>query len=59
MKLNLKSEPNIKAWVYRGLIGPAGIVDGIIYTLTVGTVIAGLALATSKSLAKARIQTEK
>lgn len=56
IRLNLRKEPNVKAWLWRGLVGPASILDGIVSTVTVGTVSTGLALATSKALALSRMK---
>jgi hypothetical protein len=54
-KVNLKPEPSAKAWFLRALMGPAQIIDGVLSTVTFGTVSIGAALEVSRRLARARI----
>lgn len=54
-RANRKPEPSAKAWLLRALMGPAQIIDGVLSTVTVGTVSIGAALEVSRRLAQARI----
>jgi len=54
MHINKFVEPNLLAWVYRFLIGPAGFIDSVFETFTVNTVMPGLKLLVAKNLAKSR-----
>lgn len=49
-------EPSLKAWFWRVLIGPATIVQGVVATLTLGTVSVYLSVECARWLAKARIE---
>ena len=51
-----KKEPSLKAWMWRLLLGPASIVDGIIETLTFGFYGVAAKLRVSRNLALARIK---
>lgn len=55
MKFNANSEKSPAAWGWRALLGPAMVVDGLLSSLTVGTVSLGASLAVSRRLALARI----
>lgn len=48
-------EPNCKCFILRFLCGPAGILDGIIETLTFGKYSFCFKLETAKKLAKSRM----
>lgn len=48
-------EPSLKAWFWRVLIGPATIVQGVVATLTLGTVSVSLAMECARWLAHARL----
>lgn len=54
MKVTFKGEGSLCAWVLRMCIGPAMVTDGIIHTLTLGCVSAGLSLTVTRELAKER-----
>lgn len=49
------TDVSIKAWLLRWAIGPASLLDGIIGTITFGTVSLGFAFEVSKALAAHRI----
>ena len=54
MRVNSKVEATVEAWFWRALLGPAFILDGLLSTLTVGTLSVGAALEVSRRLAMAR-----
>jgi len=54
MRLNLKREPNASVWVWRVLFGPAQIMDGVVSTISAGTLFLGAALAVSRQMAMSR-----
>ena len=56
MRLNMKKEPNAKAWMLRAMIGPASLLDGVIATVTLGFVSTEFTLATARALALVRIE---
>lgn len=55
MKLNSNPEKTAGAWLLRALMGPAQIADGIVSTLTVGSLGFGFALKTARALASKRL----
>lgn len=55
MYIRLKGEQNFKSWILRLICGPAGIIDAMVSTLTLGVVSTGLTLYVARELAKARI----
>lgn len=55
MKINRKFENSGAAWFWRFVLGPAQIIDGAITTCSFTFIHAGLALWTSRQLAKARL----
>lgn len=55
MKLNLAPEKTPLGWVLRCLFGPAMVIDGLLYTVTLGTLSPGLSLAVARLIAKARL----
>lgn len=54
MNVNRKIEQTAAAWAWRALLGPAMLLDGLLSTLTLGTLSAGFALEVSRRLARAR-----
>jgi hypothetical protein len=56
MALNLKGEHTAKAWLFRALLGPAQIIDGVFALATIGTVAPGLALRAARALSRSRLQ---
>lgn len=54
MNVNRKTEQTAAAWAWRALLGPAMLLDGLLSTLTIGTLSAGTALKVSRRLAMAR-----
>jgi|688.fasta_scaffold2571403_2 hypothetical protein len=54
MRVNRKNEQTAKAWAWRCLMGPAMLLDGLLSTLTIGTVSVGASLEVSRRLAMAR-----
>jgi hypothetical protein len=48
-------EPTWQCWVFRLLFGPASLLDGIVETLSFGTIGIGCRLAVTRHLAGARI----
>ena len=54
MQINKKLEPNIKSWFWRLVLGPAIILEGIVATITVGTVSLGLSLKVARNLGRVR-----
>jgi hypothetical protein len=50
-----RSEPNLRAWVWRILVGPALILDGLIATVTLGMASGSFTLNAPRNLAMARI----
>lgn len=54
-----KREPSAKAWMWRLLLGPASIVDGVVETLTFGFYGVAAKLHVSKYLALARMRAIK
>jgi hypothetical protein len=50
-----KSEPSVVAWLWRLLLGPASIFDGLVETFTLGSFSAGAKLDVARNLARARI----
>ncbi len=56
MRLNMKKEPNAKAWMLRAMIGPASLLDGVVATVTFGFVSTEFTLATARALALTRIK---
>jgi len=59
MNVNRKREQTVEAWVWRLLLGPAMLVDGIVFTLTASTVSTGVVLEVSRRLAMARYASMK
>lgn len=55
MKLNKHIEKSVMAWVLRALVGPAAIVDGVVATLSIGSLSTGCALAVARKLALVRM----
>lgn len=55
MKLNKHREKSVMAWVLRALVGPAAIVDGVVATLSIGSLSTGCALAVARKLALVRM----
>lgn len=53
-RVNLKPERTLKAVMWRYLLGPAMILDGLVATLTLGSVSVGSALEVSRRLALSR-----
>ena len=56
MRVNRKFEQTAAAWAWRGLLGPALMLDGLLSMLTIGTLSIGAALEVSRRLTKARIR---
>lgn len=54
MKATLKLEPNATAWCLRALLGPAMLVDGLLCTLTLGTLHLGTHNKVARQLANTR-----
>lgn len=54
MQINRKIEQTPEAWFWRALLGPAMLLDGLMSTLTVGTVSLGSSLRVSRRLAMSR-----
>jgi hypothetical protein len=54
VKANLKPEQSGKAWGWRVLLGPAMLLDGVLATLSLGTLNAGAALGAARRLAAER-----
>ena len=54
MNVNRNIEQTSAAWAWRALLGPAMLLDGLLSTLTIGTVSVGAALEVSRRLAMAR-----
>jgi hypothetical protein len=54
MNVNRKIEQTAVAWAWRSLLGPAMLIDGVLATLTLGTLSVGAALEVSRRLAMAR-----
>ena len=59
MKVTRQVEKTARAWLWRSLLGPAMLVDGLLATLTVGTLSAGAGLSVSRRLAMARFVVTK
>jgi hypothetical protein len=59
MRVNKRIETSAAAWMWRALLGPAMLVDGVIATLSVGTVSVAAALGVSRRLAVARFDALK
>lgn len=57
MHINKTIEKSAQAWFFRFLIGPAMILDAIIFILTLGVVSFGLQLKAARQLALARFKT--
>ena len=55
MNVNRKIEQSAAAWAWRALLGPAMLLDGLLSTLTLGTLSVGAALEVSRRLAMARL----
>jgi hypothetical protein len=51
-----KKEPNMKAWGWRMLLGPASLIDGLVETISFSFFGVGAKLWASKNLALARIK---
>jgi hypothetical protein len=56
MRINLKHEKSLSAWVLRLLIGPAMVVDGLFHIASAGFLVSGLQLEVARLLAKIRIR---
>lgn len=54
MNVNRKAEQTAAAWAWRALLGPAMLLDGLLSTLTLGTLSVGAALGVSRRLTMAR-----
>ena len=54
MTMHRKIEQTVEAWAWRALLGPAMLLDGLLSTLTLGTLSVGAALEVSRRLAVAR-----
>jgi len=54
MKLILKPETNMTSWLWRSLLGPSVIVDGIVATITLSTHSPNLKTKVVSKLAKSR-----
>lgn len=55
MNINTKNEPSVEAWLFRSMLGPAMILDGIVTTITLGCVNLIASLWTARKLTAARI----
>lgn len=60
MKLPLsiytKGEPHFVCYLWRALLGPASLLDGLIWTLSLGFVNPSFTLETSRKLVGSRIK---
>ncbi len=54
MRLNLTGESSVEAWFWRLLLGPATVLDGVVATLTGGSLLLGAGFAVTKRLARDR-----
>lgn len=54
-QMNLELERSFSAWMFRILLGPSIIIEGIVATFTLGTVSTGLHLFVARKLARARL----
>lgn len=52
--MNLKLEQTLLAWIYRSLLGPAQIIDGILMTISLGSFSLGLSLKCARKLSVCR-----
>lgn len=59
MRFNRKPETTFKAWVFRALLGPAMLLDGILATITIGTLSFAFTLSIARSLSNARYKQVK
>ena len=59
MRINRKTEQTARAWAWRCLLGPAMLLDGLVSTLTLGTLSVGAALEVSRRLSIARFESIK
>lgn len=57
MHLNKNIEKSVEAWMFRALIGPGYVVDGLVQTFSLGFVTAGVAVYFARKLAVARFKT--
>jgi hypothetical protein len=48
-------ERDIKTFAWRMLMGPAQIIDGLVYTFTLGCVAAGLSLKVARRMMQSRL----
>ena len=48
------NEPSAKAWIFRSLLGPAMLLDGIAATITVGSYHPGVSLLIARRLSAER-----
>ena len=51
-----KKEHSAKAWLWRLLLGPASVLDGIVETLSFSFIGVGARLSASRNLAKSRLK---
>ena len=58
MYINKRREPGVKSWLFRCMLGPACILDGIAGTVTLGYVHLGFSLRVARKLTNARISEE-
>lgn len=54
MKMKSDGEKSLRSWFRRGAYGLAQIVDGVVFTLTLGYISTGLGLEASRRLAASR-----
>ena len=55
MTINNKPESNAQAWAWRIALGPAMILDGLLSTVSAGSLSLGASLAVARNLSRARM----
>ncbi len=59
MRLNLKAEQTLSAWLWRAALGPATVIDGVLSSITLGTLHVGLGLESARRLSTARFASQQ
>lgn len=55
IRLYQGGEPNLRAYAYRALLGPAHLLDGVVLTVTLGFVIPRFSLEVARRLGFTRM----
>lgn len=55
MYITKKAEKTLAAWAWRVLLGPALLLEGLLQTVTLGTIYTGAVVRVASRLARARI----